>query len=30
LAKSDDAIWDRLEEFLPPLLLGADGSAGGD
>jgi alpha/beta superfamily hydrolase len=30
LAKSDDAIWDRLEEFLPPLLLGADGSDGGD
>ena len=23
LAKSDDAIWERLEEFLPPLVLDA-------
>jgi pimeloyl-ACP methyl ester carboxylesterase len=22
LAKSDDAMWERLEQFLPPLVLG--------
>jgi hypothetical protein len=25
LAKSDDIIWERLEEFLAPLVLGAPG-----
>jgi hypothetical protein len=30
LAKSDDAIWERLEAFLPPLLLGVDDSDSSD